>query len=390
METPSESLSLSDAEGQAGRGPAPLGDSPPNPQAAFKHSKLVARIGLAVNIWQEFIRLPAFGFTVMLPLLGADSAGQLLIAHQVLGIIGVALAFHSFSYVLNDVIDLPVDRTQALRVNAPLVRGLIRPGQALAFALLQIPVALIITAWIGGGRESYIALSTGFVLMAVYDCWGKRVAFPPITDVIQGMAWGALVFYGASLGSGSITSLTIDLFAFVVVYIVLINGVHGSLRDLSNDLACGLRSTAILLGARPRDAEGLFIPLRLQLYALILQTLCLGLLFGPLLHNLFGYNPAAWIVTAILLLLLAARCLRLLAIILSPNTRQADLARAIGAYLFASLSSVVILFALHLEPPLLVVILISGLLPLLPRHIRRVAGRPRGLRATPATKAKSG
>lgn len=341
----------------------------------------------ALNTFQEFIRLPAFGFTVMLPLLGADTARQALTAHQVLGIIGVALAFHSFGYVLNDVIDLPVDRTQALRIDAPMVRGLIRPGQALAFALFQIPVALVLTAWIGGGCESFMVLITGYVMTAIYDCWGKRFAFPPITDVIQGMAWGALVFLGASLGPGSITNLTVHLFAFVVVYIVLINGVHGSLRDCANDLARGSRTTAILLGARPGPDETLFIPLRLKLYALALQALCLSLLLYPLLQNVFGYKRAAWGAILILVLLLSARCLSLVAVILSPNTRQVDRARAVTAYLIASLSCLVVLFSVHLESQLLVALLSSALVSLLPMYIQRVVAALRGLVATPGTRA---
>ncbi len=342
-----------------------------------------------LDISQQFIRLPAFGFTALLPLLGASSAGQSLATLQVIVLLGVALAFHCFSYVLNDVIDLPVDQTQALRQEAPLVRGLIRPGQALALALVQIPLALLLTAWLGGGRESYVALGAAFICMALYDYGGKRLALPPVTDLIQGIAWGALVIYGASLGHGYVTELTVLLFTFVVLYIILINGVHGSLRDLANDLACGLRSTAILLGARPRDAEHLWIPLQLKLYAGILQAVCLGLLFWPLIHNLLDYAPVARVITTILLLLLSARTLRLLAVILSSATRQADLARAISAYLLSSLSSVVVLYAAYLEPGILAVIAIAGLVPLLPGYLRRMVAARRESLATPATKAKS-
>ncbi|HLF29275.1 MAG TPA: UbiA family prenyltransferase [Anaerolineae bacterium] len=350
----------------------------------------LTQLGRRLDVFQQFIRFPAFGFSAMLPLLGAATVARQLSAQQVAGIVCVALAFHSFSYVLNDVIDLPVDRTQALRSDAPLVRGLIRPGPALIFALLQAPVALIVTAWLGGGSAAYVALSASFVLMAVYDVWGKRAVLPPATDVIQGLAWGALVFYGAGLQSGPTTSLTICLFAFVVVYIVLLNGVHGSLRDLSNDLACGLRSTAIWFGARPRAAQQLAIPLRFKLYAWAMQALSIGWLVWPLLQNVFGYGPAAWAATFVVVLFLSARCLRLLAIILAPNSSQADRARAVGAYLFASLSSVVALFALYLEPGLLIVLLIACLAPLLPKQVRHVVSALKAAPATPATKARSG
>ncbi len=42
---------------------------------------------------------------------------------RLLGIFAVGLAFHVFAYVFNDVIDLPVDRTQPRRAGDPLVKG---------------------------------------------------------------------------------------------------------------------------------------------------------------------------------------------------------------------------------------------------------------------------
>jgi 4-hydroxybenzoate polyprenyltransferase len=124
--------------------------------------KLPHKIWQAFLIFHEFIRFAAFGFSVMLPLLGAATVTRHLSIPQTLGLIVVALNFHGFSFVFNDVIDLPIDRTQALRTQSPLVRGVIRPRQALVFALLQIPSALLITFWLGGNGWAYVTLSAGF------------------------------------------------------------------------------------------------------------------------------------------------------------------------------------------------------------------------------------
>ena len=77
--------------------------------------------------------------------------------------------------------------------------------------------------------------------------------------------------------AGGPTSLTVVVVAFVFVFIVMANGVHGSLRDLANDLTCGVRSTAIMMGVRPQGATGLFIPRRLTWYALTLQVILIGI-----------------------------------------------------------------------------------------------------------------
>jgi len=311
------------------------------------------------------IRFSALGGTVILPLLGAATASRQLAGSQVSGLIGVAVAFHVFAYVLNDVVDLPTDRTEPRRAVFPLVRGTVRPWQALAFALLQVPLALALTAWLGGGGPAYAALGAGFALMAAYDAWGKRAPFPPLTDGVQGLAWGALVLYGATVVPGRPTSLTVVAVAFVVVFIVMANGVHGSLRDLANDLDCGVRSTAIMMGVRPQGATGLLIPRRLTWYAITLQVILIGITLWPLARNDFGYGPVAWGITLAAVLGLAVLSLRLLWTAASSAGDRQDMIAAGMLHLLVSLGSLVALFAPHVDGRVLAVLLGVYLAPLL-------------------------
>ncbi len=318
-----------------------------------------------VVVLYRLFRFSAVSATVILPLLGAATVTSEITGYQIAGLIGVALAFHGFAYVLNDVIDLPLDRTQPLRAQSPLVQGTIHPSQALAFALFQIPLALAITASLGGDGRAYAALAASFVLMAAYNLWGKRVRFPPLTDVIQGFGWAALAFYGAAVMPGPPTALTGVLVVFEVIFIAMINGVHGSLRDLANDLRGGARSTAILLGVRPRGANGLLIPLRFACYALALQVLLIGVTMLPLVRNWFGYGPLAWWTTAGAILSLTT--LALLAILTAARS-TADQRALIAAgmlHLVVTLSSLIVLFALYLPRALLAVVLVVYAVPLL-------------------------
>ncbi|HNP74407.1 MAG TPA: UbiA family prenyltransferase [Kouleothrix sp.] len=341
-----------------------------------------ARIWRAMLQFQLFIRFPAFGFTVILPFLGAASAAPRLAPAQLAGLLALALAFHSFSYVENDVIDLPLDRRQPLRQADPLVRGAISPAVALAFALAQVPLALALTFWLGAPATAYLALAAGFALMTVYNLWGKRVALPVSTDMAQGLAWAALALYGAIVAAGAPTGLTFLLSAYVVLYVMLINSIHGSLRDLANDFACGKRSTAILLGARPLGATQLHIPARLRFYAFALQYALIGLLAWPLLRNDLGYGALAWAATALALALLAARCLQLLAAMLADGVAQADLIAPAQSHVFLSLAMLVALFVAALTPGALALLLAACIAPLLPtqwwaRQMRKLAALPR-------------
>ncbi|MCB0032891.1 MAG: UbiA prenyltransferase family protein [Anaerolineales bacterium] len=233
-----------------------------------------------------FIRLPALGFTLLLPLLGSASVWPVLDGRLLVGLLCAAVCFHNFSYVLNDVVDLPIDRTQPQRAHYPLVRGRISAVQALAFALLQYPLALLVTWWLRGSEAVYAWLTAAFVLMGIYDVWGKRFFYPPLTDIAQGVGWAALVFYGALLVQQEVVVLTILLAAFIAGFITLLNGVHASLRDLDNDLQWGLRTTAIVLGARPRSPVGQELPRRLLIYTVVGQLLIGGLLVWPVVGNL--------------------------------------------------------------------------------------------------------
>lgn len=339
-----------------------------------------SKLWRAVLAGQRFIRFAAFGFTAMLPVLGAASVVARLSVGQILGLLGVALAYHSFSYVHNDVIDLPIDRSQPLRHDDLLVRGVVSSRQALAVALAQLPFALLITFALGGGVWAYCTLLTAFALMAAYNLWGKRTHFPPATDIAQGMGWGALVVYGAFAVGAQPGATTWALCLFVVLYIVLLNGVPGSLRDLANDLACGMCSTAILLGARPRDAEHLNIPTRLVIYTALLQAALTVALLWPLAVNTLGYGVVARWATLIIELWLAWRTSQLLLVITSSQSDRQTLGAAVKNYIFFSLAAPFALFVAALEPHTLALLTFSCIAPLLPTewwagHMRQARAR---------------
>src|SRR4029077_10201067 len=64
-----------------------------------------------------------------------------------------------------------------------------------------------------------------------------------------------------------ITRATLPAVAYGATFIFLINGVHGGLRDLVNDLRCGMATTASFLGARPRPDGQAESPPALQVFA---------------------------------------------------------------------------------------------------------------------------
>lgn len=241
----------------------------------------------------HFFRVSAFGATAVLPVLGAASADHELGTRRALGLLGVAVAFHAFAYAHNDVCDLAVDRTQPLRAAYPLVRGAVSPRAAMTVALACVPVAFAAGELAAAGPRrltprAYLAVAFG--LMAAYNRWGKRCAFPPLTDLVQGLGWAALLAFGATATGRRPTRLTGLLVGYEVLLILMVNSVHGGLRDLGNDLTTGARTTPIMFGARVQTDDSLAVPPAFLAYALTLQAALLALPLWAAVTNVGGYS----------------------------------------------------------------------------------------------------
>jgi 4-hydroxybenzoate polyprenyltransferase len=252
----------------------------------------LTRLWRILIICLRFIRFQAFSFAATLSLLGVVSASPRLTAPRVAVLLAAALTFHIFSHVLNDYIDLPLDRSQRLRQSDPLVSGMVSRSVALWVALVQIPFVLALTALLHPPVAAYLALLAAMLLLALYDIWGKRMSFPPLTDLVQGAGWAVLVLYAALLTATGPTRLTAVVMLYITFEIVLTNGVHGSLRDLANDRASGARTTAILFGARPAPG-GLTYSRSLLCYGLVLQSALAATLAIPVALNWFGFATTA-------------------------------------------------------------------------------------------------
>jgi len=261
-----------------------------------RHRRLQA-IGL-------FVRLSALGTTLAVLLLGAASVAPSLPWGTAAVLVAVAIGFHLFAYLLNDVVDLPIDRHEPRRAISPLVRGTVTPGVTLAVAMAAVPLSVAVAVAGPGGGRAVMALVVAFALMAVYDLGGKRSPVPWLLDLVQGLGWASLLLYGAA-ARGPWTPLTWWLFAFWTCFIVLANGVHGGLRDLENDAHCGAFSTAIAMGARAGPDGRLVIPPRTIAYGWALHWVVVAIVVGAWMGNDLGYGGLTRSATLVAIVVLA-------------------------------------------------------------------------------------
>jgi 4-hydroxybenzoate polyprenyltransferase len=224
----------------------------------------------------RFTRFGAAGFTLLLPLLGAVAVEGSVSLSRSWKLLVPATAFHLFAYVLNDVCDLPIDRTNPSRARFPLVEGKIGPHLALWFALAQVPLAFLAANWLRSGWCAQFVLLAAFIAMAAYNLWGKACPVPPLTDALQGLSWAALAVWGGLANQAQPTLLLFFLCGSIVAYILLINGVHGAFHDLENDSRHSAKTTALFLGVSI-EGDYIFPGRRLPKYAYSLQMITMSL-----------------------------------------------------------------------------------------------------------------
>lgn len=246
-------------------------------------------MNLLVRI-DRFARIHFYGYTCLFPLLGAasvDASGA-----TVLALLVICLPFHLYGGVLNDVVDLPIDRSEPKRAEDALVQGRISRRTALLFALAQLPILFGLVALFGGTPRAHLLLAGSLLALTAYDLWSKRCPFPPLTDATHGVSWVFFIYFAVELAGAEPNALTAVAAASALVYTLLMNGVHGCMRDLDNDLACGARTTAIWLGIRPDSERRMRVPSRARSYSLALVLILLALALLPLVRNDPGYGDA--------------------------------------------------------------------------------------------------
>jgi 4-hydroxybenzoate polyprenyltransferase len=187
-------------------------------------------------------------------------------------LIAVGIAYHGVAFCLNDIIDLPIDRTNPDRAHATLVSGRASVSAAwiavCAFAATSFSLDLIRFHY---ATTPLVFLVVGYAGLIGYDMLTKRSGWPVLHDLLLALGCAALLCYAAER-TGGLTSRALLAAAYVAIFVVLVNGVHGGLRDLHNDNRHGGLTTAAALGARIDEQGGLVLSRRLVGYTWTLDV----------------------------------------------------------------------------------------------------------------------
>jgi 4-hydroxybenzoate polyprenyltransferase len=159
-----------------------------------------------------------------------------------------AFAMRGAGCTWNDITDRHLDALVERTRSRPIPAGQVSVPQAAAFLVVQALIGLMVLLQFN--RTAVMTGIASLVIVAVYP-FMKRITWWP--QIVLGLAfsWGALMGFAVTLGRIDATALA--LYAGSIVWVIGFDTIYAH-QDAEDDALIGIKSTALLFGARTRTA----------------------------------------------------------------------------------------------------------------------------------------
>lgn len=231
---------------------------------------------------QEYAKL-ARSFNMMLtgvaPVFGALSMGEEnLLLLGVLFLIGILA--HIYGFVLNDYMDVKIDKLSMDLAQRPLISGTISRRMAFIFALSGVVLMFLLAGLIVKNPFPILILILAVLSATLYNLVSKK--FPAMDFFVSGAIF-FLILFGAAVVSSNLT-----LFAYIIsllgfLQVMFMNAVAAGLKDIDHDALGGGNTIAVKLGARVEKNGALYIPSTFKLCAYGMELTHITVVFLPFL-----------------------------------------------------------------------------------------------------------
>jgi 4-hydroxybenzoate polyprenyltransferase len=170
-----------------------------------------------------------------------------------------AFAMRGAGCTWNDITDRDLDARVERTRSRPIPAGQVSVPQAFVFLVVQALVGLAVLL-----QFNRFAIMTGIaslVIVAVYP-FMKRITWWP--QIVLGLAfsWGALMGFAVVLGR--IDAAAVALYAGSIAWVIGYDTIYAH-QDAEDDALIGVKSTALLFGARTQSALMVFYALAVVL-----------------------------------------------------------------------------------------------------------------------------
>src|ERR1700727_1795681 len=203
----------------------------------------LARLDRPIGSW--LLLLPCWWSAALAAALAHDvSRLPLILALFLVG----AFVMRGAGCTWNDITDRDLDAKVERTRSRPIPAGQVSVAQAAAFLVAQALVGLAVLL-----QFNRFAIATGIaslVIVAIYP-FMKRITWWP--QIVLGLAfsWGALMGFAVMLGR--IDAAALWLYAGSIAWVIGYDTIYAH-QDAEDDALIGIKSTALLFGARTRPA----------------------------------------------------------------------------------------------------------------------------------------
>ncbi len=206
--------------------------------------------------------------------LAAVHAGrQVDVWHLLLFFIG-AFVMRGAGCTWNDIVDRELDARVERTRSRPIPSGQVSVASATVFLVLQALVGLAVLL-----QFNLFTVALGIASLAVVAVYPfmKRFTYWPQTVLGLAFSWGALMGWAAAFGR--LDAPAFLLYAGAIAWVIGYDTIYAH-QDRDDDALIGIKSTALLFGARTKSMLAIFFSLAVALIALAGWTAGAGIVFA--------------------------------------------------------------------------------------------------------------
>jgi 4-hydroxybenzoate polyprenyltransferase len=202
------------------------------------------------------------GLTVVAPVLGALSMRTTNTPCTFTTLLPLLILFcigcfsHVYGFVINDLVDIKVDKLSNELFARPLVSGRISRKKAAIFAVVCMIFSFILSIFFYKGLVSYILLFSilisAYILATIYNFASKK--YPGMDFFVAGAIFFLILFGAATISTTQLLSNPLIWIVALIgaLQVLFMNMFNGAIKDIDHDEKGLANTLAIRLGAKTR------------------------------------------------------------------------------------------------------------------------------------------
>ncbi|HMA83104.1 MAG TPA: UbiA family prenyltransferase [Candidatus Thermoplasmatota archaeon] len=229
------------------------------------------------------LRFPGLGGLAIPPVIAAMTVGTFdLVTLSLLFLLGAYSSI--FGFVLNDYVDIEVDKQSKELKDRPLVSGSVSQQAALWICFSMIMLTFITFFILFYGEIitslrfiSVIVILIAWILGSIYDVYGKKIF---ASDILVALSVAFIFLIGAFALNKEPTLFTWIIFVLTFNNLFHMNAIEGGIKDADHDVLMNVNNIALRSGVSVNH-DRLFIPLSFKILSMSVRLSSIILLFVP-------------------------------------------------------------------------------------------------------------